>query len=190
MSVSRVGWPHGSGDSTQEAPSPWRTRRARILAGMCEVATGRGESAWMLLWRQEASPEACVTRIGSYRSVRSPGLFARARTLSCDGTWPRVMGHIRRERRVTAPDASRQPHMLAHRWSGIFLDRYHPEKTQSNPHISPGKPGVFVKNPVRMHARAGKGSPHLTPSWMTYCDKCTQSQHAHAQSHFRRSTGC
>src|SRR5436190_20139558 len=42
--------------------------------------------------------------------------------------------------------------------------------------------GVFVKNPVRMHARAGKGSPYLKPSWIQSCTKCIQSPHSHAQS--------
>jgi hypothetical protein len=31
------------------------------------------------------------------------------------------------------------------------------------------------KNPVRMHVRAGTGSPHLQPSGITYCAKCTPS---------------
>ena len=50
------------------------------------------------------------------------------------------------------------------------------------------KRAFLSKNPVRMHVKAGTGSPHLQPSGITYCAKCTPSQHAHAPSHFCRST--
>jgi hypothetical protein len=100
------------------------------LQGCAKRPQVAGEPAWMMLCRAEASREACVTRVESSCSVRSPRPFVRALTLPCDGTWPRVMVHTRRESRVTAPDAPRhiyprQPHIPGKRWLGIFLDGYH-----------------------------------------------------------------
>src|SRR6266849_3375793 len=126
---------------TQEAPSPWRKRRSGISPGMCEEATGRGRACLDdVVQGRGLACEACVTRGESSCSVRSPRPFVRALTFTCDGTWPRVMVHTRRERRVTAPDAPRhiyprQPRIPEKRWLGIFLDRYHPEKTSRNEHI-------------------------------------------------------
>src|SRR4030095_5434118 len=57
----------------------------------------------------------------------------------------------------------RQPCIPEKRWLGIFLERYHPEKTSRNGYISSAKRGVFVKHPVRMPASTGSVAERLRP---------------------------